>query len=190
MNQFKTYSTILALGIFLTCAFSSCKEEDPWVDAAAAPVLVDIVGAPFGYPQEKQPTVNYDSSAQELVLSARLLELDKTNMLDNTKGIDSIPKANIPIKITYEINKVVKKDTIRMSTQTFIFTADALKANGVFEEVTSDANGLVTLKTSYKTLGFVGNRIQRKGDVIKLTWSGTYNGMSFVRLSQGVVMAK
>ena len=191
MNALKKNIKIFAILMLAGTAISACKEEDPWVDAAASPVLVNILGAPYGYPMEKTPTVTYDSSANELVFSASILELDKSGILDNSKGIDSIPAPNVQITINYEINKTVKTDTVKFGSQTFIFKADALKATGKFgDNLTSDSKGIVTYKTSYKALGFEGNRIQRKGDLIKLTWSGTYKGVAFTRFSQGAVAAK
>lgn len=190
MKSYKKHFKILGICLLTGATFLACEKEDPWVDATVAPVLVNIIGAPFGYPIEKQPTVSYDSSAQEIVFSARLLKLDKTNVLDNTKGIDSIPTPNVQIAINYEINKTIKKDTVKFQSKTFYFTADVLKASGKMGDITSDASGLVTFKTTYKALGFEGNRIQRKGDLIKLTWTGTYKGFTFTRLSQASVTAK
>jgi hypothetical protein len=190
MKSYKRHFTLLGICLLASTAFFACEEEDPWVDATTSPVLVNIIGAPFGYPIEKQPTVTYDSSAQELVFSARILELDKSNILNNAVGIDSVPATNVQIAINYDINKSVKVDTVKFQSQTFIFKADALKAAGKLGDISSDASGLVTFKTTYKALGFEGNRIQRKGDLIKLTWSGTYKGISFIRLSQASVTAK
>lgn len=163
---------------------SSCEVEDPFLDSNVAPVLVDIVGAPFGAPLASTPSVAYDSSKQELTLTSRLYELDKTNILDHTKGIDSIPVPNIQIAISYDLTKSVKKDSFKFNGQTFTFTAETYKASGKLGDVTSDANGIVTIKTSYKALGLEGNRIQRKDDIIKLTWTGTHKGIAFTRTSQ------
>jgi hypothetical protein len=191
MKSLEKHIKIFTILMLAGTMISACKEEDPWVDATVSPVLVDIVGAPFGYPIEKTPTVTYDSSAAELTFSARVLELDKSGILDKSKGIDSIPAPNVQITINYEINKTVKKDTVKFGSKTFIFSADALKAAGKLgDNLSSNANGLVTFKTSYKALGFEGNRIQRKGDLIKLTWSGTYKGTAFTRFSQASVSAK
>jgi hypothetical protein len=191
MKAFKKHINLFCILMLAGTIITACKEEDPWVDATVSPVLVDIVGAPFGYPIEKTPTVTYDSSAAELTFSARVLELDKSGILDHTKGIDSIPAPNVQITINYEINKTVKKDTVKFGSKTFIFSADALKATGKLgDNLASNANGLVTFKTTYKALGLEGNRIQRKGDLIKLTWSGTYKGTAFTRFSQVSVSAK
>lgn len=184
MKNIKTYFPALCLAAALTLGFVSCKVEDPFLNSSVAPVLVDIVGAPFGAPIASTPSVPYDSSKQELTLTSRLLELDKTNILDHTKGIDSIPVANIRIAIAYELTKTVKKDTLKFNGQIYTFAAEVYKTSGKFGDVTSDANGVVTIKTNYKALGLEGNRIQRKDDIIKVTWTGTHKGIAFTRTSQ------
>jgi hypothetical protein len=170
MKSYKRHFKILGICLLASATFFACEEEDPFVDATMAPVLVNIIGAPYGLSIEKQPTVAYDSSAKELVFSARIVELDKSNILNNAIGIDSIPASNVQIAINYDIAK--------------------LKTTGKLGDITSDATGLVTFKTTYKALGFDGSLIQRKGDLIKLTWSGTYKGIAFTRLSQASVTAK
>jgi hypothetical protein len=184
MKNIKSFLPAVCLLIAASFGIISCKEEDPFLDANVAPVLVDIVGAPFGAPLASTPSVPYDSSMQELVLTSRLLELDKTNILDHTKGIDSIPVPNIPIKVSYDLTKTVKAGKLEFQGVTYQFTSETFKSSGVLGDITSDANGIVTLKTTYKALGFTGNRIQRKDDIIKLTWTGTHKGIAFTRTSQ------
>ncbi|WP_165933449.1 hypothetical protein [Arundinibacter roseus] len=140
---------------FLALTFAACKVEDPFVDRVVAPVLVDIVGAAFGAPLATEPTVSYPTTGK-VTLTARLLELDKTNILDNTKGIDSIPVPNIPIRIT-------------------------LRTGAVLGEVTSNAQGVVSLEKSWEELGLA---TPRAGAVIRISWSGNYKGIAFTRLSQ------
>ncbi|KQS31188.1 hypothetical protein [Dyadobacter sp. Leaf189] len=187
MNNIKTFLPGLCLLVTAALGLTSCKEEDPFLDRNVAPVLVDIVGAPFGAPLASTPSVAYDSSMQELVLTSRLLELDKTNILDHTKGIDSIPVPNIAMKVSFDLTKTVKPGKVDYKGVTYNFTAETFKAAGVLGEVTSDANGVVTLKTTYKALGLTGNRIQRKDDIIKLSWTGTHKGIAFTRTSQMAV---
>lgn len=140
----------------VTFGFVSCKEEDPFLDRDVAPVLVDIVGAPFGAPIASEPTVTYSATAEKLTLSARLLELDKTNILDHTKGIDSIPVPNLAIKIT-------------------------LRTGAVLGEVTSDAQGLVKLEKTWADLGVA---TPKAGSITKISWSGSHKGIAFTRFSQ------
>ena len=179
---------IKTLSFCLTAAFAvvlaSCKVEDPFLNRDVAPVLVDIVGAAFGAPIASTPTVSYDSSKQELTLTSRLLELDKTNILDHTKGIDSIPVANLNVTVAFTLSKVIKKDTVKFKGNTYFFTAENFSKSGELGKISSDANGVVSVKTTYKALGLEGNRIQRKDDIIKLTWTGTHKGIAFTRTSQ------
>ena len=184
MKNIKSLFPSAIVLLALTFGFVSCKEEDPFLERVVAPVLVDIVGAPFGAPIASTPSVAYDSSMKELVLTSRLLELDKTNILDNTKGIDSIPVPNVAIKVAYDLTKSVKEGNLKFNGQTFTFTAETYKSAGMLGEVTSDANGVITVKTTYAALGLTGNRIQRKDDIIKLTWTGSHKGIAFTRTSQ------
>lgn len=148
---------ILAYSLALIAAYSltSCKVDDPFVDRVVAPVLVDIVGASFGAPLSTQPVVSYPFTGK-VVLVARLLELDKTNILDHNKGIDSLPVANIPLKISVR--------------------------NGIsLGEVTSNTQGLVSLETTWQNLGL---KPTTKDTSIVISWSGNYKGVAFTRLSQ------
>ncbi len=156
MKVIHKISLSFALVFALVFALSSCKVEDPWVDASVAPVLVDIVGAPFGYPQEKDPTVGYASSATKLVIAAKLLELDKTNILNNEIGIDSIPVSGLKILVS-------------------------LRDGGALGEVTSNDQGLISLEKTWAELG-VATPVA--GKLVKVSWSGTYKGIAFTRLSQ------
>ena len=151
MKKILTYSFV----VLLAASLASCKVEDPFVDRVVAPVLVDIVGASFGAPISAEPTVSYPL-AGKVMLTARLLELDKTNILDYTKGIDSIPVANIPIKIT-------------------------LRTGAALGEVTSNAQGVVSLEKTWAELGLAA---PKAGNTVKISWSGSYKGIAFTRLSQ------
>jgi len=151
MKKIVAYSLTLLVAV----SFASCKVDDPFVDRVVAPVLVDIVGASFGSPISAEPTVRYPATGG-VVLTARLLELDKTNILDNAKGIDSIPVPNIPIKIT-------------------------LRTGSSLGEVTSNAQGIVSLEKSWAELGVPAPAV---GTTIKISWSGSYKGVAFTCLSQ------
>jgi hypothetical protein len=156
MKNIKTYFPAICLATVMALGFISCKEEDPFLDRDVAPVLVDIVGAPFGAPIASEPTVAYAMADQKIVLSARLLELDKTNILDHTKGIDSIPVPNVQIKIT-------------------------LRTGAILGEVTSNAQGLVTLEKTWADLGI---KTPKAGEITKISWTGSYKGIAFTRFSQ------
>ncbi|WP_025763655.1 hypothetical protein [Dyadobacter tibetensis] len=150
-----SYKYLFLLGLTLSL-LSSCKEEDPWVDAAAAPVLVDIIGAPFGYPQAKDPTVEYPIATAKLSLQARLLELDKTNILNKDIGIDSIPVAGVKVIVS-------------------------LRDGATLAEATSGADGLLKIEKSWTELGVSAPKANQ---LIKLSWTGSYKGVTFTRFSQ------
>ncbi|HEV7347836.1 hypothetical protein [Telluribacter sp.] len=156
MKKYITYLSTLSCVVALALAVTSCKVEDPFVDRVVAPVLVDIVGAPFGAPLAADPTVTYSAADAKVVLKARLLELDKTNILDHTRGIDSLPVANIPMKIT-------------------------LRTGATLGEVSSNASGEVTLEKTWAELGLAA---PKAGNTVKISWTGTHKGITFTRLSQ------
>ncbi|CAG5068357.1 hypothetical protein DYBT9623_01087 [Dyadobacter sp. CECT 9623] len=156
MKNIRSSITTLCLLAMVTLGIASCKVEDPFLERDVAPVLVDIVGAPFGAPIASEPTVTYAATATKLTLSARLLELDKTNILDHTKGIDSIPVPNLAIKIT-------------------------LRSGAALGEVTSNADGLVTIDKTWAELGIAA---PKAGSLIKISWTGNHKGIAFTRFSQ------
>jgi len=160
----------LTLGFMaaLAITMASCKVEDPFLDNNVAPVLVDIVGAAFGAPLSAKPSVSYPLASNTVTLSARLLELDKTNILDHTKGIDSIPVAGVKITLTY-------RTLIKPSVY----------ATGTIGEFTSDANGLVTIPTSWDKFSITKGDASTPAALLSdLSWTGTHKGIAFTRLSQ------
>ena len=156
MKSIKIFASSLCIAVAIVLSTVSCKEEDPMLDRVVSPVLVDIVGAPFGAPIASEPTVAYAATDAQVTLSARLLELDKTNILNNAIGIDSIPVPNVVIKIS-------------------------MRTGASLGDVTSDANGLVTLVKTWAELGIPA---PKAGSITKISWSGTYKGIAFTRLSQ------
>ncbi|WP_373516104.1 hypothetical protein [Persicitalea sp.] len=151
MKKIFSYSLIIITAV----SFAACKVDDPFVDRVVAPVLVDIVGASFGAPLSGEPTVSYPASGK-VTLTARLLELDKSGILDKNIGIDSIPVANIPMKIT-------------------------LRSGTALGETTSNAQGVVSLEKTWADLGVP---TPKAGTVVKISWSGIHKGVAFTRLSQ------
>jgi hypothetical protein len=138
-----------------TLALSSCeKVADPLVPRTVSPVLVQIMGAPYQSDFAAEPTVALDGSAPA-VLTARLLELDKTNLLDNTKGIDSLPLSGLKIKLT-------------------------LRNGTALGEGTTDAKGLITFTKTWADLGYAK---PAKGNRASLNWAGEHKGLAFTRLS-------
>jgi hypothetical protein len=149
--------------LFALCAVSflaACKkEEDPFVDRVAAPVLVVIDNAKAGYLSGgglyTEPVVESKLDAPVL-LSAGIYELDKSGMLNHAVGIDSIPVANLAISLT---------------TRTGAKIAD----------ITSDASGKVTISKTWAELGLAE---PKKGNIVSLDWTGEYKGIAFARRMQ------
>ncbi|QHT68582.1 hypothetical protein GXP67_18990 [Rhodocytophaga rosea] len=151
---------IYLMAVGMISLMTACeKEEDPFVDRVAAPVLVVIENAKAGYLTGgglyAVPVV--DSKLSEpVLLSASLYELDKSGILNHAVGIDSIPVANL---------------SITLMTRTGLKIAD----------VTSDAEGHVSITKTWAELGLTE---PKKGNLINLDWSGEYKGIAFVRRSQ------
>lgn len=148
----------LVLGGFLAVSafMAACeKKVDPFVDRVVAPVLVLVEGAPDGGGQTAEPVVSQKVSSP-VVMSARILDLDKSGILDYKVGIDSIPVASLAIKLT-------KRD-------------GTLLAN-----LTTDAGGRVSLTKTWAELGIAA---PKSGNTVLLTWTGEYKGQAFSRLSR------
>lgn len=136
----KSFNIYLVVSAFLTLAFSqSCVEaEDLATPNVAAPVLVLLNGTSF-------------SAASSVTVGSLFLELDKTNILDHTKGIDSIPVPNLNIAVfinnTNEVAKLV-----------------------------TDAEGSADLVISWADLGLPD---AKTGNQVRLEFAGTYKDVPF-----------
>ncbi|AEI51188.1 hypothetical protein [Runella slithyformis] len=144
--------------LFVAMAFiaASCKVEDPFVDRVVAPVLLvfdNAVGDGGGFTTE--PTVLSRATGSATV-SVRILELDKTNILDFKKGIDSIPVTGL---------------TLSLTTRTGVKIAD----------ITTDANGRATATKTWAEFGVAS---PRAGSIVALTLSGKYKEQSFSKLAR------
>lgn len=158
MRQYKT-QVILSL-LALTALAGCMKKDDPFVDRVAAPVLVVIdnaSGDAGGLTAE--PVVNQKVSGP-VTMAVRIYELDKSGLLDNKVGIDSIPVTSLTIKLT-------KRDGTALG------------------DLKTDGTGKASLTKSWSELGVAA---PRSGSSVQLTWSGEYKGQAFSRLSrvQGV----
>jgi len=168
MKNIKTYIPALCLALTLSLGMVSCKEEDPFLDRDVAPVLVDIVGAAFAAPLASKPSVSYPIASSSLTLSARLLELDKTNILDHTKGIDSIPVPGLKITLTF---RTLVKPNVYVT--------------GTIGEFTSDANGLISVPTTWDKFSIAPATATTSAVLLSdLYWTGTHKGIAFSRQSQ------
>ena len=156
MKHIDKLPPIVLIALFAFLALSSCKQvDDPFVPRVVSPVLVAIDGtAPGDFATE--PTISYTKTGN-VILSARILELDKTNILDYTKGIDSLPVANTKIVITLR------------------------NTGATIAELTTDAKGKISVEKTWTSLGLT---VPTTGNSVPINWSGTYKGQAFTRLSR------
>lgn len=165
---------LCAVNAFLLTA---CDEEDPFVDRTVSPVLLvfdEVTGYLAGGGLTAVPSVTKSVTASNVsdpvVLSVTVYELDKSGILDNTVGIDSIPLSDFQLTFS-------KRD----GTSTPI-------------EATSDASGKISISTTWESLGItdaqaIADASEARSIVISLSWTGTYKDQSFTRYSQ-VVFSK
>ena len=142
MNLKHTYITIAAL---FTSSFSlmSCEKEDEMVvDRVVSPVLVITNGSTF-------------LPSEAVTITATFYELNKSGILNNAVGIDSIPVANLAVKV--------------------------MLSNSAIAELTTDAAGKVTLSKSWVDLGLTA---PIAGNAVNLGWSGNYKNQAFTKISR------
>jgi hypothetical protein len=163
-NKAKHYLLLL---LACTVLLTSClEEEDPFVDRVASPVLMVFEGV-TGYlasggltsVPSRSLTVTSATYATPVTLSVRIFELDKSGILDNTIGIDSIPVVGLAIKFT-------KRD------------------GTVLDNLTTESNGRITTTKTWAELGVPTFASAASTVTIPLSWTGSYNGQSFTRYSQ------
>lgn len=136
----KSFNIYLVLAALFTLAFTqSCVEaEDLATPNVASPVLVLLEGTSF-------------SAASPVTVGSRFLELDKTNILDYSKGIDSIPVPNLNIAVF--INNTI--EVARLVT---------------------DQEGSAELVISWADLGLPE---AQTGSSVRLEFTGTYKDVAF-----------
>lgn len=141
---------ILLVGIFLT---SSCEKEDPFVDRVVSPVLVLIESSDgvstSGLTTDPTVSAGFESNSS---IGIKVLSLDKTNILDNTIGIDSIPVSSIAINLK-------------------------IRDGASIGSFTTDANGLAKVDLDWSQLG-----VTAAGTSVSMAASGSYNDQSFTKL--------
>ncbi|MFN8345378.1 MAG: hypothetical protein U0X91_10255 [Spirosomataceae bacterium] len=146
----------ILLFVAMAFAVASCKVDDPFVDRVAAPVLLvfdNAIGDGGGFTTE--PTVTSKATAAATV-SVRILELDKTNILDYKKGIDSIP---------------VKGLAVTLMT----------RAGTKIADVTTDDKGRATVTKTWTEFGVT---TPKAGSIVALTLSGKYKEQAFSKLAR------
>lgn len=148
--KLKMMLSVLAVVLLAACS----REEDPFVDRVQSPVLVlfeNTLGDGGGLTTEPTVTSKLSGAA---TLSLRILELDKTALLDYKKGIDSLPVSSLPLKVT---------------TRTGADVAT----------LTTDGQGRAVLTRPWSDLGLTA---PASGASVSLTVTGTHRGQAFARL--------
>jgi hypothetical protein len=143
----------IIISCIIISAFS-CKKADPFVDRITSPVLV-IFENPNGTVTNgltTEPTISASLAADAKIV-VKLLELDKTNILDFTKGIDSVAVKAQPA--------IIK---LRNGTK--------------ISDITTDATGKSILTTSWKSLGIESPVV---GSSVALSLSSTYKSVPFTK---------
>ena len=134
---------IKLISAFFSSSFflMSCEKEDEMVvDRVVSPVLVVTNGSTF------LPT-------EAVNVTATIYELDKSGILNNAIGIDSIPVSNLAIKVMLNNNSIA--------------------------DLTTDAAGKATLSKSWADLGITA---PKAGNAVNLGWSGSYKNQAFTKL--------
>ena len=147
----KNISKICLLAI-IGLVFTSCEKADPFVARVASPVLLVVEGSD-GVPASgltTEPTVPALISSDASV-KLKVLELDKSGILDYKIGIDSLPVSGL--KITYK-----------------------LRSGAVLKDVQTDSKGTALLSIPWATLGVTSPKV---GTSVKLTATGTYKDVTF-----------
>ncbi len=127
-----------SVGLLAGCA----KENELVVDRVVSPVLVTVSGTAF-------------TKTESVKVKVGVYELDKSGLLNHTVGIDSIPVANLAIKLT---------------------------ANGrLMGDLTTDTQGKINLVKTWEDFGLVS---PATGNVVNLEWSGTHKGQAFTKQSR------
>jgi len=150
-------TAIYLLGLAIVGMTACQKVADPFVDRVVSPVLLvfdNSIGDGGGFTTE--PTVTSKTTVSTASVSLRVLELDKTNILDNKKGIDSVAVSGAALTLT-----------TRTGTK--------------IAEVMTDAKGRATFTAPWSAFGVTAPRV---GTIVSLTLTGTYKGQAFSKLAR------
>jgi hypothetical protein len=138
--------------IVISTMFIACEVEDPFVDRIKSPVLVSLVGS-NGIPTTGlalDPTIS-SPYGETATFSIGVFELDKTNILDHTKGIDSIPVTSLSLSVKYrEGNEITN--------------------------VTTNGSGIAMVQLPWSAFG-----VSAKGGSVLLSASGSYKNVPFTK---------
>lgn len=90
----KTITYHILFGLLLGLTFTSCLKDDLAFDVIESPVLAVFEDMATG--------------TDNLTVKATFYDLDKSGILDNSVGIDSIPVANLEISVFILSNQLVE----------------------------------------------------------------------------------
>lgn len=143
----------LIMAVLAGFAFTACEEPDPFVDRVVSPVLVQLVdesgSASSG--MSTDPTIS-STFGETTNFGIQVLELDKTNILDYTKGIDSIPVTSLSLTIKY-------------------------RGGADISTLPTDGSGIAKVELPWSEFG-----ISSSGESVSLMVSGSYKDQSFTKL--------
>lgn len=129
----------LLVALFVMLLAQSCVETDDLVTPnVASPVLILLDGSSF-------------SSTSSVSVNSMTYELDKTNILDHTLGIDSIPVSNLNLEVYIETTTKVAS-------------------------LTTDTNGSADLEITWGELGIDE---PTSGTQVRLEFAGSYKDIAF-----------
>lgn len=138
MKKYNTYVFSLVLIIALSILTGCIDEDELTIPFNASPVLVMVEGNSF-------------PATSNVVVSARVYELDKTHILDHNIGIDSIAVANLQVNVL--VNDVV-------SVASF----------------TTNAAGQGIVNSSWEDLGL---SVPKAGNSLVLEFTGIHKDLPF-----------
>ncbi len=90
----KNFKYSVGLSLLVSLLFASCTKDDLAFDVIESPVLAIFE--------------DMDAGGSNLTVKATFYDLDKSGILDNTIGIDSIPVANMEISVFILSNQLVE----------------------------------------------------------------------------------
>jgi len=132
----------------------SCEKSDPFVDRVVSPVLVLVESLEGGVSNglTTDPAVSALVSKDASVM-LKVLELDKSGLLDYKIGIDSIPVQGVAISFK-------------------------LRSGALLQNVNTDSKGVATLSAPWASLGVSS---PKAGTTVRLMATGTYKEQSFTK---------
>jgi hypothetical protein len=133
----------------------SCEAEDPFLDRGVAPLLVLLAGDD-GVPSSgltTEPTVK-SAISQAATFSVKLYELDKSGILNNSIGIDSVAASGVVLEVKY-------------------------RAGGTITTATTNASGVATFSIPWSELGITS---PSSSSSVLLNCSGAYKEKTFTKL--------